>query len=276
MNTDLIILDKFISEYPKDAARILEHLSIEDTVLFLQEIPENLALHILNNFELFTAIKCLKLMGNEKSAMFLGKISNQVVSGFLRQINPEARKTILSMVPKDFSTLIQKLINYPQDSAGALADPNVLSLPDDITVKQALDRVLKNLKNTIYYIYILNREKVLVGVTNLRDLMSSKPESNLSSVMQTKVLSVLPELHYLAIMNHPGWQKYHTLPVVEESGFFLGVIRYEVLKNIERESRKNRQPQQAVKASNALGELYQIGLSGLIRSAARRFKDQAG
>ncbi len=275
MNSDLIILEKFISSHPAQAAAILEHLRIEDVATFIEEIPQNLALQVLNKFELFTATRCLKQLGIEKSAQFLEKISPQVASSFLRQINPDSRIEIFNLVSKDFAALIEKIIKYPVESAGALADPKVLSIPDDITVEQSIKRVQLHKQNTTYYIYVLNREKSIVGVTNLRDLMFSDPGAKISNVMKSKVLSVLPELHYLAVLSHPAWKRYHTLPVVDRSGFFLGVIRYDILRKIEEDSKKTRVPKQAVAASNALGELYQIGLSGLIKSAAKPFSDAA-
>jgi hypothetical protein len=64
--------------------------------------------------------------------------------------------------------------------------------------------------------------------------------------------------------------------VVVESDILLGAIRYETLRCIEREIKKSSLPRHAIAASNALGELYQIGLSGLIRSATTPFKDRSG
>jgi Mg/Co/Ni transporter MgtE len=85
MNTDRIILDNFITHHPIDAARILERLKIEETALFLKEIPGSLAVVILNQLETYTAVKCLEILGAEKSATFVEKLPLQVVSVFLRQ-----------------------------------------------------------------------------------------------------------------------------------------------------------------------------------------------
>lgn len=276
MNTDRIILDNFIIRHPEDAARILERLKIEETALFLKEIPSELAVSIFKQLERYTAMKCLEILGAEQSATIVEKLPLQVVSVFLRRVNMELREAILILVSEEISLPLRRMLNYPADSAGALADPLVLTLPEDITIKEALQRVQKRPEKAIYYLYIVNRDQALTGVINMRELMLARPGDPLSAVMHTKVSRLSAELNFQAILNHPGWQEYHALPVVEENDVLLGAIRYETLRRIERESKKSRQQRQAIAASNALGELYQIGLSGLIRSATTPLKERSG
>lgn len=276
MNSERIILENFITHHPADAARILERLKIEETALFLKEIPGDLAVGIFNQLERYTAVKCLEMLDAEQAKVIVERLPLQVVSVFLRRIKKELREAILSLASQEISIPLRRMLSYPADSAGALGDPLVLTLPDDITVKEALQRVKKRLEGALYYLYIVNRNQALSGVINMRELMLARPGDQLSSVMHTKVACLSAELNFQAILNHPGWQEYHALPVVEESGILLGAIRYETLRRIERESRKNRLPRQAIAASNALGELYQIGFSGLIRSATTPIKDRSG
>lgn len=274
MNTERIILDNFITRHPADAARILERLNIEETALFLKEIPAGLAVGIFKQLERYSAVKCLEMLGAEQSAAIVERLPLQVVSVFLRRVKEELREAILGLVSEEISTPLRRMLNYPADSAGALADPLVFTLPEDITIKEALQRVQKRPEKAIYYLYIVNRNQALTGVINMRELMLARPGDQLSAVMHTKVARLSAGLNFEAILNHPGWQEYHALPVVEEGDILLGAIRYETLRRIERESKKSRFPRQAIIASNALGELYQIGLSGLIRSATTPLKDR--
>ncbi len=267
MSTDLAILDTFISDHPEDAVRILEQWDVETSASLLAEIPAHLTIALFNRMEPFTAVRCLEILGPEQAASIIEKLPLQVVLNLLRQARPAFREEILTLINQDFSILLKKQMQYHEGSAGALADPFVLTLPEDITIKQALENVNHRRDKVIYYIYILNRDYVLTGVINLRDMMLSKPALQLSEVMQSKVTTISPLLSYPAILSHPGWQKYHTLPVVEHSGVFLGAIRYESLRQIEREIKKSQLSHHAFAAGTALGELYQIGITGLIRSA---------
>jgi hypothetical protein len=61
---------------------------------------------------------------------------------------------------------------------------------------------------------------------------------------------------------------YHTLPVVDRAGVFLGTIRYSTVRRIESDNQAQRISPQAIAASTALGDLYRIGLTGLVRSSS--------
>ena len=273
MNSDKIVINKFIENHPMEAVRLLERLKIEDIVLLLKEISTDHAVIIFKQLERITAAKCMETLGAEKSAAIIEKLPLQIVSVFLRQTEVEVREAIVAATSEEISVPLRRLLSYPADSAGALADPLVLSLPDDISIREAQRRILKSPEKTIYYLYVVKRDHVLSGVINLRELMLAEPAEQLTAVLHPNVARLSAELNFQAILNHPGWQEYHTLPVVEQNDIFLGAIRYETLRRIERESKKSRLPRQVVTAGNALGELYQIGISGLLRGATIPFKD---
>ena len=272
-NNDMVILAHFIEHHPSDVARILERLKIEDTVSLLKEIPVDHTVTVFQKLDRFTALKCLENLGTEKSAGIIETLPFGIASILLRQVNEELREAILGKLSDTVSLPLRRTLIYPANSAGALTDPMVLSLPDDITIKEAQRRVLKYPEKTIYYLYVVTREEILCGVINLRELMLAQPADQLKTVMNKDVTRLSAELTFQAILDHPGWQEYHTLPVVEKNDLFLGAIRYEMLKRIERESKRSRLPRQVIAAGNALGELYQIGLSGLLKSASISYQD---
>ena len=64
---------------------------------------------------------------------------------------------------------------------------------------------------------------------------------------------------------HPGWLEYSALPVVDRSDIFLGALFYSLVRKSDKDKTK-KIPRHAIMAGNALGELYRIGLTGLIYS----------
>jgi magnesium transporter len=272
---DMIILTYFIGHHPGDVARLMEHLKIQDIVSLLKEIPADQTVTVFQKLDRFTALKCLETLGIEKSAEIVEALPHGIASVLLRQLQEKLRESILGTISEAVSLPLRRILSYPANSAGALTDPMVLSLPDDLAVKEGQKRVLKSPEKTIYYLYVVSREEILRGVITLRELMLAKPTAQLKMVMNTDVTRLSAELTFQAILDHPGWQEYHTLPVVEKNDIFLGVIRYEMLKRIERESKRSRLPRQMIAAGNALGELYQIGLSGLLKSASIAYQDSS-
>jgi hypothetical protein len=67
-----------------------------------------------------------------------------------------------------------------------------------------------------------------------------------------------------AILAHPGWRRFHALPVVDRDAVLLGAIRYQTFRGLEDAARDQSRRADAVTTVFALGELYWLGLSGLL------------
>ena len=105
--------------------------------------------------------------------------------------------------------------------------------------------------------------------------MLSRPDALVSTVMHMKVERLSAELGLNAILDHSGWIEYHAMPVVDNKDTLIGVIRYKTIRQIKVDSEKVHQPHHALAASVALGELYKIGITGLIRSATAQIEHHA-
>jgi magnesium transporter len=228
-------------------------------------MPMNISAAILKSMTPYSAVKCFENIGAVAAASFLEKFPFQIVMSLLRLTDTEFRREILGHLDSELSTLVKRKLNYPEGSAGALADPYVLTLPEDISIAQAMVMMKTRKTEMSYYLFILNRDHVLTGVIDLRDIMFSDPEALISDIMKTDLIKISSQLGLRAIADHPGWNNCHTLPVVENDDVFMGVLYYSSLQAFDKQESKISE--RVIAAGNALGELYQIGLTGLMRSA---------
>ena len=84
--------------------------------------------------------------------------------------------------------------------------------------------------------------------------------------MNNKIITIPPETPVQSVLSHQEWTDYYALPVVDQTSVFLGAIRLETIRSILVDSDK-RKEELGQTAISALGELYQIGLAGLLKSA---------
>ncbi|MDA0748221.1 MAG: CBS domain-containing protein [bacterium] len=266
MNTARTVSYAFIQAHPDPAARILEGLPPEETVMFLKEMPSSLAVEIVQRMDLTTASDCLKMLEPTQSAELIAQIPMDLVTIMLRRMDAQQSEPILNALPDETAESLRLLLSYPEGTAGALMDSGIFTLPNDLTVEEALRRIREKPQHTMYYLYILNRNKALVGVLNIRELMLARPKERISSIMRTNVVHLLVRADHQSILAHPGWMEVHALPVVDDAGLFAGAIRYETLRRIEKESQHFGG---ARTAAAALGELYRIGLTGLLKAPSK-------
>ncbi len=265
MDTDQLLLEQFITHHGKDAARMIEQLKIEHSLALIEKIPIEIAVILFKKMEQFEVARHIEEMEVEHSLKIIEKLPVQLNASILRRVNSNVREMILEKIPSEISLPLNQMLNFYSNSVGTLMNPLVPTLPDDISIKDALDRIRKNKQQLFHYIFIISHDNIFAGIVKLEDLIIAVSKERLVSIMQTDVPHLFADTNLHKILNHPGWIEYTDLPVLDRSGIFLGALSYGEVKKMEMDN-KIKKPKQAVLAANALGELYQIGLSGLFSS----------
>jgi magnesium transporter len=264
VDTARLLAKNFAEEHPSDAAWILEQLSPDTAVAYIEELPPRLGAAVVQRMAASTAAECISRLSPERFGQLMVALPLDRAAGLLRRLDAGQRELLLQHAPTDVATLLARLLRYPQNSAGSLMDPRVMALPDDITVSEALARVRRVPRHALYYLYVIDREQSLVGVLNLRELMLALPRDPLSAIMQREVSSLSALSDRAAIIDHPGWRNVHALPVIDDQGKFLGVLRYETLRQLEVESNAPTPATGALSTVLTLGELCWVGLAGVL------------
>ncbi len=103
------------------------------------------------------------------------------------------------------------------------------TLPPDITAQQAIDKLRKEApdKETIYYCYVVDEQRRLLGFVSLKDLILAKPDTLVKEIMNKDLIyaHVLDDQEEVA----RKIQKYDliALPVVNGNDALVGIITYD-------------------------------------------------
>jgi Mg/Co/Ni transporter MgtE len=185
----------------------------------------------------------------------------------LRHLPKDFRKLLLENVSHEISAFLIKVLNYPEGTVGAIMEHYPYTFYEDVTTAEALKWLKKQEGQNLHYIYILSRSQQLSGVLTINELFRSKPDKQLGFIMTNKVIKIFADTKYKSILDHIGWHNFNILPVVNNSNIFLGLVRYRELDRLEQVQKQTRLNKNLISASIALGELYRLGITGLIRGA---------
>jgi magnesium transporter len=183
---------------------------------------------------------------------------------------------MLSLLSPERAEPLRKRLLYREGTAGALADPLVLALPDGITAGAALTRLKRLSRHVRYYLYVIDQEGRLLGVASLRELMLAQPSRLLSSVMNPQVERLVASDGPGDVLAHPAWRRVHALPVVDDQGVLLGIVGHETLRRLEQEA-SELGSSQATSFGLEFGDLCWIGMTKVLGSVATAvFRPPAG
>jgi magnesium transporter len=260
--TELIIARGLAERHPADAARVLERFEPAHAAALLVEWSPLPAAAVLEQMMVDRAAECLARMSAPSARDLLDRLKLDSVAGLLRRAVTATRQAVLSAMKEERREALGRLLSHEEGTAGALMDPLVLDLPQDLEVDAALARVREAFQGALAYVYVVDRAGRLRGVVSLHEMLKAPAQARLAALMRAPVMRLHAADDRSAILAHPGWNEVHALPVVDGDGRFLGVVRYETLRRLYSEGAGRAQA--VVPVAVSLGELYWIGLAGLV------------
>ena len=226
------ILDIFRSLHPADQAKLFNDLAADQQGELLQqmEIPEIADIFDeLDDQQTLTAARNLPLpfladiiddMDPDEAADLLGDLSGK-----------DVRKTI-SLMEEPGEVL--PLLRYADETAGGRMTTDFLALGPEDTADSAIKFLRSTgLENDIpYYLFVINNEKALLGVIGLRELICADPDQNISSIMESQVISIQAmqdQEEAARVMKHYDLQ---ALPVLNNQNQLVGVISHDDILDV--------------------------------------------
>ncbi|MDE2810010.1 MAG: CBS domain-containing protein, partial [Gemmatimonadota bacterium] len=263
MNLEQQLLAQFATDHPAEVAAALAAMSHREAALVLGDLAPAIAAGLLHYLPSLSAALALEQLSVEEAAAVLIAVRPDIVAPILRTTPNERRAAVIACFPPRLQEAISSLLIYAEDTAGALMDPEVLTAFEQEPVRQVLERIQRNPEHALYYLYVVADNQRLVGVVNMRELMGARPEALLASVCTRNVASIAASATWQTVVGHPAWGSVHALPVVDRTGQFVGVLRYEIVRALERRQAGDTLADSGLQTASALGELFGLGLRGV-------------
>jgi magnesium transporter len=224
---------------PHDAADILEELGEEAATDLIADLDPDDAADVLEEMQDDLAADILQELDPEDAADLLEEMPADEAVDIIHRLEPEAQRQLIEKLEPFFTDEVRQLLEYPEDTAGGLMTSSFASLPVGMTAGEAIERIrqMNEELEDLSYVYIVDDNRVLLGVLSFRELVFKRPGADLGDVMIENPVAVTPltdreEAAELA-------QRYHlfSLPVVDEKGRLLGRLpNEEIMEAIQLEA----------------------------------------
>lgn len=260
MRPEHVCARRFVGTHPDDAARLIEQHHARECAAFLEEIPARDAAGVLARMNQAVAADCLQSMRPDRGAAVIAQLVPAVAAALLRRLPAERRDEMLAVLQGDMQMRVRSLLAYPENTVGSITDPGVLALPGDVSVGEALRQLRRFHGAAHHHVYVVDRGQRLTGVVHLRALVGSRHREALRNVMQPARAYLSARSRLATAAGHPAWRELDTLPVADDSGMLLGMVRQRQLRDVSAPTG----PGALAGALLGLGELYWVGLSAFL------------
>jgi magnesium transporter len=222
-----LLVRSFVESNPRDAAQAFEQLGTDEAFRIIEKLPFRTEALVLERLTPIKGSGILERLDPERRRELLAVLPPRTASLLVQHLEESKREEILTHLPGKVGRQIRELMHYPPDTAGGMMEPRVTSIPVDLTVQAALTHFRKAPRQTLYYLYVTDRDGKLIGVLNMRDLLLASPRDQIESLVYKNILSVPVTMGRDEVVTLMRRHRFLALPVIDHEGRLMGVIRHD-------------------------------------------------
>lgn len=187
---------------PEEFAQIFQKLELAQQQKYTLELEEDYTVAVLNH-------------------MYADNVTD-----FLNELPHEQSETLLQKMDQAGVSEVKELMDYPEQTAGAIMTTEFISVGAKETVGEVMARLRKEAPDaeTIYYLYVVEAQRQLVGVVSLRDLIIAPADELVEEVMSTNVVSVSVHDDQEDVAHVIKKYDFLAVPAVTPQGTLLGIV----------------------------------------------------
>src|SRR6478752_392350 len=183
------------------------------------------------------AMEAVSELGPEAGAALLATRSAEDIAKLAQEIPSDDAAALIDYLPEDLSAagldlmrpkesgVVENLLEYAERTAGRIMNPHVFALDEDMTVGEAITE-LQTTRDVemVFYLYVVDGRRHLVGVVSLRRLLLVSPETPLKRIMTADLISARADMDQEEVARQVAAYNLLAIPVVDEENKLVGII----------------------------------------------------
>lgn len=238
---------KEMNEY--DIAEFLEELDENDIIKVFRLLPKTIATDVFVNLEDTTQKHLINLLSKKEATTIIEDMFTDDAADLFDEMPALMVQSLLSNVDKDTRNDINRLLKYPENSAGSLMAVEYIHLKKGLTIKESIARIRKQKDEFASFdaCFVTDSERKLLGRISIKDLLINDPEMLIDNIMEEceHVISTLMDQEEVA--KYFQDYDYSVLPVVDLENRLVGIITIDdVVDIIEEEATEDIEKMAAI------------------------------
>ena len=224
---------------PADVADLIEHLGSGERIAIFQLLEPESAGDVLVEIEPPIRERLLRGLDNKAISDIVTELDSDDATDLVGDLPAERAREVIETVGDDVSKELEKLLPFPEDTAGGIMALEFLPVKFDATVGDAVKTVREKGKEieSLYYIWVTDGFQRLVGVISLKDLVLEPKDRNISDIMNPDVISVGTNTDQEEVANIVKRYDLVNVPVVDDHFRLVGRITHDdIIDVIEKET----------------------------------------
>lgn len=220
--------------HPADLADIIEDMDVHERSALAETLDEEVLAEAIEEMDPKIQVSIMRQLEPDRAADIIEEMSPDEAADLIADLPQETATGILREMDAEYEEKLKGLLAHEEDEAGGLMTTQFMALPPDKTIVEALAHVRRhaNEMDVVYYLYIVDNQGKLLGVTNLKELLSNEIFTPLEQIMTTRVITARIDDGPQDLANLFGKYGFRGIPVVDGEDRIAGVVRFKALLEI--------------------------------------------
>ncbi len=220
------IREVFVDMNPWDIAALLNDLPIEKSAILFRLLPKELASDTFVEMDTDIQTHLIKGFSDTELRDMLDEMFVDDQVDIIEEMPANVVKRILANTDADTRAMINKILQYPDDSAGSIMTVEYVSLRKNMSVTEALTRIRRTgvNKETIYTCYVTDYNRKLLGLVTAKDLLLSEEDALISDIMETNMIFVHTHTDKEEVAQRFSKYDLLAMPVVDDEERLVGIV----------------------------------------------------
>jgi len=221
----------FLEINPADAGDIIQQLYEEKEerellIILFRLLPKDIAAETFAYLDTdMQQLLIESFTDNELQAVLEETFIDDTVD-MIEEMPANVVKRILLNTDIQTRNAINQILKYPKDSAGSIMTIEYVDLNRSMTVAQAFEHIKKTGpdKETIYTCYVKDRDRKLIGITTVKELLLAKETDIIEDIMETNIVYVNTHEDREVVAEMFTKYDFLAIPVVDAENRLVGIV----------------------------------------------------
>ena len=213
-----------MNEY--DIASLIEDLPEDQLIQVFRLLPKDIASDVFVNMDDEVQRNLISSLTKDEAKTIIEDMFTDDAADLFEEMPAVMVTRLLSNVDKSTRADINRLLKYPDDSAGALMAMEYIHLKKGLTIEESIARIRKQKEDFVSYdsCFITDNSRTLLGYVTVKELIINEPDTLIDDIMEECEHVLTTQMDQEEVANIFQDYDYSTLPVVDSEGRLVGII----------------------------------------------------
>lgn len=179
------------SQRTSHIAEIVEVLDPEYSRTIFNCLDKSDAAEVFEKVDEATRSELFDLLEDDELVDLISELDPDDAADVLAELDKDESREVLQNLDVEDAEQIKELMDYSEDSAGGIMDPVVLSVSEDATVSEAIQRIQEaEVDEDFYSVFVVDNHGRFLGDVRIRLLITHKANQKIKDFVDTDALFV--------------------------------------------------------------------------------------